>query len=285
MIASFEGRAFSNGAHTSAHKYQNLQNLPHWHIEHELVFVVSGCAEITVNHSVYSLPVNTAAFIPSEAVHHIKSMENSIMCVIKVDAEHVQSIVGTQRLVSPILKYDYELLSKYREIKDELQRAEHLGDIIADHLCAILIAQIFRGEILDPTPSDNGSKRQRHLLMHITQHYSDITFQKAAVMMGFSPTYFSEYFHQSFGLTFTEYLNIIRVSAAVDRIAAKKQSITEIALECGFGTIRSFNRVFKQLTGYAPTRLPPDYVFLHRTKPDLSYAERIPTLSCTVVLE
>lgn len=34
----------------------------------------------------------------------------------------------------------------------------------------------------------------------------------------------------------------------------------EAALAAGFGTIRSFNRVFKQLTGFTPRELPDNYV-------------------------
>ena len=41
-------------------------------------------------------------------------------------------------------------------------------------------------------------------------------------------------------------------------------TMTEIAEACGFATIRSFNRTFRELTGTAPTRLPEDYTFGER---------------------
>ena len=36
--------------------------------------------------------------------------------------------------------------------------------------------------------------------------------------------------------------------------------ITEIASRCGFATIRNFNRIFKEFTGYTPKALPQDYI-------------------------
>ena len=36
--------------------------------------------------------------------------------------------------------------------------------------------------------------------------------------------------------------------------------MTEIAMSCGFDTIRNFNRVFRQITGYSPRELPDGYI-------------------------
>lgn len=43
-------------------------------------------------------------------------------------------------------------------------------------------------------------------------------------------------------------------------------NITEISIACGFGIIRNFNRVFKELTGYNLKKLPADYVFIYNFK-------------------
>ena len=64
------------------------------------------------------------------------------------------------------------------------------------------------------------------------------------------------------GMTFTKYLNIIRIEKAVTLLLESQLSVTEVAQNTGFGTIRSFNRVFKELTGYTPKSLPDDYKFI-----------------------
>ena len=63
------------------------------------------------------------------------------------------------------------------------------------------------------------------------------------------------------GMTFSEYLNVVRVSAAV-KMLSQGMAAGETAFAAGFGTIRSFNRVFRSCTGYTPRELPKDFVFI-----------------------
>ena len=41
--------------------------------------------------------------------------------------------------------------------------------------------------------------------------------------------------------------------------------MTELMGSCGFNTLRNFNRVFKDITGYAPTALPDGFVLNYRS--------------------
>ena len=82
-------------------------------------------------------------------------------------------------------------------------------------------------------------------------------------------------------MPFTRYLNIVKVSAALEMLSAGEMSVTEIADACGFGTIRSFNRVFKELTGTIPTIAQGDAVIIRDVLSDGGFD---PTLSCTVQL-
>ena len=110
-----------------------------------------------------------------------------------------------------------------------------------------------------------------------------MTFDEAAEFMCFSKPYFSKYFRKMSGMTFSEYLNIVRVSAAVKMLSRGNMAIGEAALAAGFGTIRSFNRVFKQLTGCTPRELPKEQIFIES---GMSAIEKgfDPTLGVTRVL-
>ena len=63
-------------------------------------------------------------------------------------------------------------------------------------------------------------------------------------------------------MTFSQYLNTVRLEKAIDLLNHNQEhlSMTEIASQCGFDTIRHFNRTFKDITGMTPRELPPDYV-------------------------
>ena len=75
--------------------------------------------------------------------------------------------------------------------------------------------------------------------------------------MGFSEAYFSKFFKKIAGMTFSQYLNRVKVEEAVRLLRENKGlPVTEIAFRCGFNTIRNFNRIFKEVTGCTPCPKP-----------------------------
>ena len=54
-------------------------------------------------------------------------------------------------------------------------------------------------------------------------------------------------------MTFGKFLNNMRIEKAMTLLSASDKTVTEIAYECGFGSLRSFNRVFMAFAGKTPT--------------------------------
>ena len=79
--------------------------------------------------------------------------------------------------------------------------------------------------------------------------------------MGYSPAQFARIFKKISGMTFGDYLNKVKVCKAVVMLKNRfeKYSCTRIADECGFGSVRNFNRVFLKYTGFAPKKLPENF--------------------------
>ena len=55
------------------------------------------------------------------------------------------------------------------------------------------------------------------------------------------------------GIDFVTYLNMVRVEKAAELLKGTSLKITDIALRCGFDNVRTFNRVFKEVTGTTPS--------------------------------
>ena len=88
----------------------------------------------------------------------------------------------------------------------------------------------------------------------------NITLEYAAGRMNFSTSHFSKTFKKLMGINFVTYLNVVRVERAAYELRHTEKKITDIALNCGFNNIRTFNRVFKEITGCTPSEflLLPD---------------------------
>lgn len=265
MKTQFEKKISFDLAHVYPRKYKNLHNLPHWHKEHELILVESGNAQITLNDNTFTLTEGSAAFFHSEDVHSIDAASDTIISVAKLDPAFFYRIIGEKRLKHPILQGEYDLPRHMADLFSELKTPTEYGGIIADSLSTLLIAQIFRQEQTDPhnvTRRDT-TEQLRGLLERISKDHAYITFEDAAQYMHFSKPYFSEFFYTHTGMTFTHYLNVTKIQSAIEKLHEGSLTVTEISKSCGFNTIRNFNRVFKEQTGYTPRTLPKDYRFAH----------------------
>ena len=71
--------------------------------------------------------------------------------------------------------------------------------------------------------------------------------------MNTSAFYFCKMFKQATGLTFTDYLARLRVEKVKNLLLNPHKRISEAAYEAGFQSLSQFNRVFRKITGEAPT--------------------------------
>lgn len=73
-----------------------------------------------------------------------------------------------------------------------------------------------------------------------------------ATALGFSPYALSRAFSSVLHTNFNGYLNGIRLSYARERLENSDRPITEIALDSGFSSLRTFNRVFREQLSMSP---------------------------------
>ncbi len=286
MKTKLEKRILFEKCHVFPCKYKNLNNIPHWHREHELIFVESGSVIVMCDGNLFTLKEGMGAFLHSRAVHSISSEPNAVTFVAKADADYFDRLFGEVRLCSPLLSSDHDLAHAAETLLAEWKKKDEYSGILSDSMVTALLAHIFRKEATEDLPAVTGSsaERYRELLTRIARDYADITFEDAAQSMHFSRPYFSKYFLEHTGMSFTRYLNTVRISRAVELLGEERLSITEISRECGFNTIRNFNRVFRELTGYTPKHLPKDFRPDHAVR-DERDSGFDPTLSSTVILE
>jgi AraC family transcriptional activator of pobA len=83
-------------------------------------------------------------------------------------------------------------------------------------------------------------------------YFDNISLSQAAFVSNLSVPHFCRLFKKATGKTFNNYLSFYRVTVA-ERMLNSQKAITEIALECGFGSLSSFIRCFKNFNGCTPT--------------------------------
>lgn len=281
MLAKFEKRAYAGNEHVWVGKYRNLHNISHWHMEHELIACREGSAQVMLDDTMFNITQQQCIFCHSGRVHYISASPDSLLLVCLFNEKMYDPITSPFALENPVFEDRYGILPKLSEIRHELQNQPIFFECRTEAMIGEILVDVFRGEPLRKAQWQFSDviTRYKQLLNYIDLEYEHITYQNAVQFMNMSDAYFSCYFKRQAGMTFSQYLNVVRIEKAVQLLdSAPTMKITDVMLRCGFNTIRSFNRVFRAVTGFTPTTLPPGYVLNTRSVPTIQ-GSFDPTLS------
>lgn len=81
----------------------------------------------------------------------------------------------------------------------------------------------------------------------------ELSLEEVARAVNASTFHFCKTFKKATGMTFTEYLSLVRVARAKKLLANPQARISEVAFEAGFASLTHFNRMFRRITGQSPT--------------------------------
>lgn len=83
-------------------------------------------------------------------------------------------------------------------------------------------------------------------------YHKDISREDVADHVFFNASYFSRYFKQQTGETFSDYITRIRIEKAIQLMEKGKYKTYKISEKVGYKSSKNFSRVFKKFTGYTP---------------------------------
>lgn len=84
------------------------------------------------------------------------------------------------------------------------------------------------------------------ILKYMAEHSDTITLKQIAAHYGYNATYFSRYFKQLMGISFSQKLKQIRFEQCVFLLSHTRLPIQEIAVEIGYHDINHFHQIFKE---------------------------------------
>ena len=94
-----------------------------------------------------------------------------------------------------------------------------------------------------------------------------ITINEVAEAIGYSKSHLSYVINRAAGFGYNTLLSMLRIEDARTMLRETQKSILEIALECGFGSERSFYRQFKAIIGKSPHEYRVSRDFKHMKDP------------------
>lgn len=250
----------------------------HWHPEAEVIFVLEGSLELTVNGGKFSGGPGDVFWVNQGELHG--------MCTGGGPARYGALVFPPEYLCFEV--YDYTqshylapLCRRELRVPTKLPRASAAAAGVWEELCRIealdraqapgcqiavkasllrVVSLLVQGGLLRPagdgsSPCSDGKVRQlKEILAYLDAHYSErLSLADTARAFHFSAKYFSRYFRQNLGSTFVEYLGGLRIGRAADRLLHTGRPVGEIALAAGFDNFSYFIRRFKKVYGCTPS--------------------------------
>ncbi len=243
-------------------------NYWNYHPEIELTFTAQGHGMRYIGDYIGPFQANELVMIGSYLPHdYVSSMQSdaptSNLYVIKfkpdlfagfVEFEHLKpffEIAKRGLLFTNIKPQTVDLLMKvYDENKfDALLMLFKL----VNHLKQVPYKVLSKAQYNVSQFKDTDIRLQRAFNFIHERHHQSVSLVDIAKFCSMEPHSFSRWFRKFSGVNFLFYLNKVRVSYACQALNISDKPIKNIAFECGFSSLSTFERVFKKYTKITPS--------------------------------
>lgn len=159
--------------------------------------------------------------------------------------------------------YEISLNGKYNlnpgEFGKRIENMEYLSDIITEFKRVLADAIEFQQENIKSMYGQTVIRA----LEYIQEHYREsISVEQIASYVQKSPNYFSAVFKKEVGVSFSLFINQLRINEAKRLLKETMLPLSEIAVLAGYSDYAYFVSVFKKLEGCSPSNLRKNHEYL-----------------------
>lgn len=233
---------------------------PHLHKSMECIYITEGTLEIGVGQELYHMNTNDFAVVFPDLIHHYQVFDSGncraiyLMSSPSLSGGYLQLL---QRLCpkTPVLSAS----KVHPDIPYALHSLLHLTSydsntrVLWQAYTQIILARISPClEFIDKS-SISGNDIIYRTVAYMAAHFTeDVSLTQMAEALGYSPYALSRVFSNTFHCNFNTYLNNLRLDYACSLLEYTDRSVTEISYCSGFGSQRTFNRVFQDRYKMSP---------------------------------
>lgn len=253
------------------HEYETYP--VHWHEAMEIIMPLENHYVVTVGETEYDIPVNDVLIIPSGELHRMPQLIPGRRLIFQCDNNVLSGVAAIESIVRgisvPILinrELNKELHSLAKKTLLDIlslnNKKTELADVkiyvaLVNLLTAVREQQLEKSKQLldlDEIKLDEYSEKFNAVMKYIDANYMyDISLDRLADVAGYSKYHFSRIFKQYNSMSYLQYINARRTKAAEHLLLDPDLSITDVAMQAGFKSLTTFNRIFKEIKHCTPT--------------------------------
>ena len=222
---------------------------PHLHQCFEVIVLLSGEMQITVDTQQYCLHTGEALMIFPNQIHSLSSDKSEhVLCIFAPQLVKTYATIHAEHI--PVS--GQFLLDTY-QINQMLQLSANASVIEKKAIMYSLCAAF------DRNAAYTERKRTRDDILGTIFHFVETEFQndcsliRLSKVIGLGYTALSRFFSNAVGMSYNTYVNNYRLNHACYLLTNTENTILECALDCGYTNVRSLNRHFLAYYGMTPS--------------------------------
>lgn len=257
--------------------HNTLNKYPlHWHNELELIMPLSGSFTIKFHNdttAVVDCAPGDLILIAPGTLHEYLGLgpagEKMILLFDITSYSQVSLLVPLLKTLPPYVhvkksQFPVEtarLQDYFWEIERLYGESDEFLQISVYSLVTLILAQIGSMHLSDATVvTDTKDLQPKNIekLVNVTNYIDahrgeDMSVDQLAEMAGFSKFHFERLFKSCMGISCYQYITKRRILLAQELLSNSELTVMDVALQSGFFSLSTFNRVFKDTNGCSPT--------------------------------
>ena len=226
--------------------------LPHFHAGIELVHVLEGSFNATINGQ--SMVVHEGEMLVNNcySVHaYVSEKCYSIVTIIPLGVvPYIQKLLTSNRFRNHIIADDVHKSLEFfmRTMADNPENAV-LQKGVSYSLLGYLMGRI----PLDPVHSSDQADVICSILNYLNDNFSQrLTVEHVAAKFGYSRSRFSHLFKSTVGYSLPQYLNMLRCRSVCESMLSSNVPVVDLAISAGFNNAHTFYTAFKSYYHMTP---------------------------------
>lgn len=230
---------------------------PHLHANLEIVYVTEGTLELGVGQDFFHMEKGDFAIVFPNMIHHYQvfSNDSSKAFYLYPPLSYAGQFVGKLQKYcpeNPVIKKEC--------VHDDILNAirclyrEHTRNTIVEqcYVQIIMARSLPCFQLIEKDSFSSGDIIYR-TVSYVAAHFKEeITLDMMARDLGVSKYVLSRVFSATFHKNYNQYLNEQRMNYVISLLECSDEPITDICLDAGFQSQRTFNRVFQEMYKMSP---------------------------------
>ncbi|MBO5338731.1 MAG: helix-turn-helix transcriptional regulator [Clostridia bacterium] len=228
----------------------NLNFPTHIHNSFEIIIATDGEMEITIADNTYTILDNECVLVFPNQLHEIRTPNHAKHTILIFSPQLVKAF--SKKFEAYIPKNNKFYLNDF--YIDKIKKLNGKKTML--ELKGLLYSVC--GEFDKNAEYIEFKGDKQNLLFKIFNFVAEnyrtgCSLYELANQTGYNYVYLSKLFSKSTGISYTEYVCRFRTNEACYLLMNTNSTVLDIAYECGFDSLRSFNRSFKSTLGITPS--------------------------------